>query len=70
MSIPSAVAAFWGEFSRQTDGVDDASFYEAFHFGDSEALAQELADLVLSGTKRATAGAAGDGRVCRCRGRG
>ena len=57
MSVPSAVAAFWGEFSRQGGGADDASFYEAFHFGDSEALAQELADLVLSGTKRATAGA-------------
>jgi uncharacterized protein YhfF len=57
MSIPSAVAAFWGEFSRQAGGVDDALFYEAFHFGDSDALAQELADLVLAGTKRATAGA-------------
>jgi uncharacterized protein YhfF len=57
MSVPSAVAAFWSEFSRQVGGVDDALFYEAFHFGDSEALAQELAELVLAGTKRATAGA-------------
>jgi uncharacterized protein YhfF len=57
MSIPSAVAAFWTEFSRRAGGVDDSLFYEAFHFGDSEALAQELADLVLAGSKRATAGA-------------
>lgn len=57
MSIPSAVAAFWNEFSRQAGGVDDTLFYEAFHFGDSDALAQELVDLVLTGTKRATAGA-------------
>ena len=57
MSVSSAVAAFWSEFSRHVGGVDDASFYEAFHFGDSDALAQELAALVLAGTKRATAGA-------------
>lgn len=57
MSIPSAIAAFWAEFSRQAGGVDDALFHEAFCFGDSEALAQELAELVLAGTKRATAGA-------------
>jgi uncharacterized protein YhfF len=57
MSVPSAVAAFWSEFSRRVGGVDDTLFYEAFHFGDSEALAQELAELVLAGTKRATAGA-------------
>lgn len=57
MSIPPAIAAFWSEFSRHVGGVDDASFYEAFHFGDSDALAQELAAVVLAGTKRATAGA-------------
>jgi uncharacterized protein YhfF len=52
-----AVADFWAEFSRQTGGADDALFYEAFAFGDSDALAKELADLVLAGRKRATAGA-------------
>jgi uncharacterized protein YhfF len=57
MSIPPAIAVFWAEFSRRMGGVDEALFYEAFHFGDSEALAQELAALVLAGSKRATAGA-------------
>ena len=57
MPVPPAVAAFWAEFSRRVGGVDDALFYEAFHFGDSEALATELAGLVLAGTKRATASA-------------
>jgi uncharacterized protein YhfF len=52
-----AVAAFWAEFSRQVGGVDVALFYEASCFGDSESLAEELAGLVLSGRKRATAGA-------------
>ena len=32
-----------------------ARFYESFHFGDGESLADELAALVLAGTKRATA---------------
>jgi uncharacterized protein YhfF len=52
-----AVFAFWAEFSRQVGGVDDALFYEAFCFGDSASLAEELAALVLAGRKRATAGA-------------
>ncbi|HVG79780.1 MAG TPA: ASCH domain-containing protein [Patescibacteria group bacterium] len=38
-------------------GADATSrFYEAFHFDDHEASANELADLVLRGDKRATAG--------------
>jgi uncharacterized protein YhfF len=52
------MAAFWAEFSRQAGGIDDALFYDAFHFGDSPALADGLAALVLAGRKRATAGAA------------
>jgi len=56
MQIPANVAAFWYDFVKSVDGIDDARFYEAFCFGDSEALAAELAALVLSGTKLATAG--------------
>lgn len=56
MQIPANVAAFWNDFVESVDGIDDARFYEAFCFGDSEALAAELAALVLSGTKLATAG--------------
>lgn len=51
------VAAFWAAFQHEAGGVDDTLFYEAFHFGDSPALADELAALVLAGRKRATAGA-------------
>jgi uncharacterized protein YhfF len=39
------------------DGVDDSLFYEAFTFGDSQSLAEELVALVLAGRKRATASA-------------
>ncbi len=47
--------SFWNEFAQSVGGVDDSRFYEAFYFGDSEEMANELAELVLVGTKRATA---------------
>jgi uncharacterized protein YhfF len=52
---PQDVAAFWAAFVA-TSGVTGEPL-EAFCFGDSAELADELADLVLAGTKRATAGA-------------
>lgn len=64
MQMTAAVAAFWDDFCRRCAGAprqagdpNPGAFYEAFHFGDTEALAQELAALVLAGTKRATASA-------------
>jgi uncharacterized protein YhfF len=57
MPVPEAQRPFWNAFARAQGGVDEARFYEAFAFGDSPALADELAALVLQGTKRATAGA-------------
>ena len=57
MPVPADLSAFWGEFAKATGGADEDRFYEAFFFGDSEAMATELAELVLVGTKRATAGA-------------
>lgn len=57
MFIPAHLSAFWSEFARFTGGADEERFYEAFFFGDSEQLANELAALVLQGNKRATAGA-------------
>jgi len=57
MLVPAHLSAFWGEFAKATGGADEERFYEAFFFGDSEAMATELAELVLQGTKRATAGA-------------
>lgn len=56
-ALPSHLAGFWQAYVSSAPGVDDSRFYEAFHFADSEALADSLSELVLSGTKRATASA-------------
>jgi uncharacterized protein YhfF len=50
------IRPFWDRF--QASIAYDASplFYEAFHFDDSERVANALGALVLSGQKRATAG--------------
>lgn len=53
-----AVAAFWADFCAAA-GVTGRPV-DVFCFGDSAAMADRLADLVLAGTKRATAGAAVD----------
>jgi uncharacterized protein YhfF/GNAT superfamily N-acetyltransferase len=47
----------WSAYARSVGGIADARFYEAFQFGDSQAMADELGQLVLIGTKRATTGA-------------
>lgn len=54
--IPPHLTDFWNAFADSVGGVDAARFYEVCVFGDSEDLANELAELVLRGTKRATAG--------------
>ena len=54
-AMPEAVAAFWAAYVAAT-GVSGEPL-EAFGFGDSAEMADELADLVLAGTKRATVGA-------------
>ena len=46
----------WSAFCLEQGRIEDDRFYEAFGFGDSAALADELGQLVLAGTKRATAG--------------
>ena len=46
---------YWTRY-RTSSGMRDARLYEAFHFGDNEALADELAALVLAGVKCASAG--------------
>jgi uncharacterized protein YhfF len=56
VEIPEAVRPFWDAFVAKAGPAATARFYEVFHFDDNEATANELADLVLSGTKRATAG--------------
>jgi uncharacterized protein YhfF len=54
MPIPSNLAAYWAAFERVKGSDVSAKFYEASYFGDTESLADELAKLVIAGTKRAT----------------
>jgi uncharacterized protein YhfF len=56
MSIPSNIAVFWDAFCAEIGEDCSDRFFEVFHFDDNEATANELADLVLAGVKRATAG--------------
>lgn len=56
MTIPSHVLPMWSAFCLEEGGISDERFYEAFGFGDSPAMADELGKLVLAGIKRATAG--------------
>lgn len=56
MSIPPRYADFWARAAAALPCLHEGAFYEAFAFGDSPALADELAALVLQGRKRATAG--------------
>ena len=55
MKLPAQAQKFWDEYRATL--ADDVSvrFHEVFHFADSERVADELAQLVLAGTKRATA---------------
>ena len=55
MELPEAVRPFWDAFVATAGPEAAARFYEVFHFDDNERSANELADLVLSGDKRATA---------------
>lgn len=55
MTIPPELRSFWSAACAAHPALDEARCYEAFAFGDSDAMADELAALVLAGVKRATA---------------
>jgi uncharacterized protein YhfF len=55
MDIPLSIKAFWTEFSSSLGRDPSDRLYEAFHFDDNAPSADELAELVMSGKKRATA---------------
>jgi len=55
IELPPRARAFWAGFESVAGRDASARFYESFHFGDSESLADELVALVVAGTKRATA---------------
>ncbi|WP_332748965.1 ASCH domain-containing protein [Hydrogenophaga sp.] len=57
-TIPLAIAHFWSAFVGSQSSDPSHRFYEAFHFDDNASDADELAQLVLAGRKRATAGLA------------
>jgi len=56
VELPEAVRPFWEAFVATAGAEAVSRLYEVFHFDDHEESANELADLVLSGDKRATAG--------------
>ena len=56
MNIPPEIAEFWAGFCTHSGEDRSARFFEACHFDDNEASANALAELVLAGVKRATAG--------------
>lgn len=54
-SLPPELRPFWQAFLASKPECQDARFYEAFYFADSEVVANHLAALVLAGVKQATA---------------
>lgn len=55
MSTAHGIEEFWQAFCAATGKDHALRYFEAFHFDDNEADANALAELVLAGTKRATA---------------
>lgn len=55
MPLPAHLTAYWADVCRATSRPAGTPCYEAFAFGDSEAMAEALGALVLQGVKRATA---------------
>lgn len=55
MPLPAHLTTYWADVCRATGRPADTPCYEAFAFGDSEAMAEALGALVLQGRKRATA---------------
>jgi uncharacterized protein YhfF len=54
MDIPLAIRPFWQRYQATLQFDASPRFYEAFHFDDNERSANELSELVILGTKRAT----------------
>jgi len=55
VEIPEHIRPYWAEYQAASGGEQSGRFYEVFHFDDNEHDANALAELVLRGTKRATA---------------
>lgn len=55
MSRSEVVAKFWEEFCTENQYVSSDEPYQSWYFGNSPEMAAELAELVISGKKFATA---------------
>jgi len=53
--LSADIKLFWAIFLQETGRKTSTTPYEAFYFADTKQVANELAALVLSGVKRATA---------------
>jgi len=56
MPVPPHLQTFWNEFLLASGTTDKGNYYDVCVFGDNKQLADDLANLVLRGIKRATAG--------------
>jgi len=54
MNQPKNIEQFWNDYRTAVSLPDDVCYSEAFHFELTEELADYLAELVVSGQKRAT----------------
>lgn len=54
-SLSEPIQRFWTGFIAQQELDPTARLYEVFHFDDCESNANELGELVVAGTKQATA---------------
>jgi len=55
MDLPAKIRPFWLKYLSEADLGPKTSVYDVFHFDDNNSDANDLADLVLRGEKRATA---------------
>jgi uncharacterized protein YhfF len=53
--VPESAREFWQAFVAKQSSDPTSRFLEAFYFDDNESSANELGQLVLAGTKKATA---------------
>jgi uncharacterized protein YhfF len=58
-TLTADLLPYWRAFCERAGSDLTDRFCESFHFDDNERSADELARLVLSGTKRASAGLQG-----------
>ncbi|MFL6468337.1 MAG: ASCH domain-containing protein [Pyrinomonadaceae bacterium] len=54
MNHSEEIKQFWSEFATGRDDVDRNTFFQVWHFGNTDRLATELLDLVLQGKKYGT----------------